>query len=122
MFSSLPRRHGGGRFAVDDPVLGANLAFRASRLASNDLGVVGLGLPVPVAVPLGGGQFVHLDPTTAVGVAIVTASASGEWNGSLMLPSSPALVGFRATTQPFFLAPTALGVEVGDAYWLTLGL
>ncbi len=119
---TLLRRYGERRFTVDDPVLGASLTFRAARLASGDLGVVGLGLPVPMPLPLGGGQFVHLDPTSAVGVAIVTASASGEWSGSLALPSSPALVGFRATTQPFFLAPNALGIEVGDAYWLTLGL
>jgi ELWxxDGT repeat protein len=118
---TLLRKYGNRAFDVRDPVMGGSLDFRAARLASSDLGVVGLGLPVAMPVPFGPGQFVHLDVTTAIGAAIVLPGAAGEWNASLPVPSAPALVGLDLVTQPFFLAPTPTGLEVGHAYWLTLG-
>ncbi len=118
---TLLRQYGRRAFEVSDPVLGGSIDFTASRLASTDLGVVGLGLPVPMPLPFGPGQFLHLDPVSALGGAIVLPDASGRWNASLPLAAAPALIGLDLVAQPLFLAPTPIGLEVGHAYWLTLG-
>ena len=98
-----------------------SIDFTAARLASSDLGVVALGLPVAMPLPFAPGQFLHFDPASALGVAIVVPGPTGRWNASLSLAAAPALIGLNLVAQPLFVAPTATGLDVGHAYWLTLG-
>lgn len=116
------RSYGPRRFDVDDPVLGTTMALRASRLASNDLGVVAIGLPATVALPIAPARFLHLDASTAFLAAVVVPGVDGTWSGGFVLSSDPALLGLDAVVQPVFLAPALpIGLDVGDAFWLNLG-
>jgi ELWxxDGT repeat protein len=118
---TLLREYGRRAFEVSDPVLGGSLDFTAARLAGSDLGVVALGFPVAMPLPFAPGQFLHFDPASALGVAIVLPGPTGRWNASLSLAAAPSLIGLDLVAQPLFVAPTATGLEVGHAYWLTLG-
>ena len=114
--------YGPRRFDVDDPVLGTSMALRATRLAPNDLGVVAIGLPAAVALPVAPARFLHLDASTAFLAAGIVPGVDGTWSGGFVLANAPALIGLDAVVQPLFLVPTLpLGLDVGDAFWLNLG-
>lgn len=114
--------YGPRRFDVDDPVLGTSMALRATRLAPNDLGVVAIGLPAAVALPIAPARFLHLDASTAFLAAGIVPGVDGTWSGGFVLANAPALIGLDAVVQPLFLVPTLpLGLDVGDAFWLNLG-
>lgn len=114
--------YGPCRFDVDDPVLGTTIALRATRLAPNDLGVVAVGLPAVVALPIAPARFLHLDASTAFLAAGIVPGVDGTWSGGFVLANDPALLGLDAVVQPVFLVPTLpLGLDVGDAFWLNLG-
>ena len=112
--------YGSRGFAVEDPVLGAPWSMRSENLQPQDAGVAILGLPSPRALPFGAGAFAHFDLGSAAVVATIAPDPTGTWSGSIPLPGSPVLAGLDLVTQSLFASPA--GVEIGPAYWLTLGL
>ena len=84
------------------------------------VGALLLGAPV-APVSLGRGCFLHLDPPTLATLSLFVAQGS-DWNVSVPVPGSPALIGVRVTLQAV-LGPTtaALGIDVTNAVVLTLG-
>lgn len=115
------RRYGPRRFGCGDPVLGALWSLQCRGLAANEVGLVVVGLPGPPLL-LAPQRAVHIDPAGAFVVAIAVPLPDGSWNGSYAIPLAPFAVGFELVVQPVFLPTSpALGIDVGDAYWLSLG-
>jgi ELWxxDGT repeat protein len=114
--------------ALDDGVAGRELwrtdgtAAGTSLLFDLSPGLVGLGLPAPVAVPIALSRFVHFDVASAIVIAVAVPGSAGAWSGGVGLPSQPGLVGLDLVVQPVFLpAPLPPGFDVGDAFWLSVG-
>jgi hypothetical protein len=119
---TLVREYGPRRFTTGDPVLGGSLALACEAMAANELGAIVLALPAPIGVPIATSRFVHFDPASAFVIAIAVPAAGGAWSGSVALPNQPSLVGLDLVVQPVFLPSLLpLGIDVGDAYWLSLG-
>lgn len=121
--AALPlQQQGPRRFTPADPVLGSTWQLRSSGLQLADLGFVLLGLPLPLPFALGAGQFVHFDVFGSLLLANIVPGPNGEWTNGIALPSDPSLVALDLIAEPLF-APSlqAAGVDLGDAWWITLG-
>lgn len=88
----------------------------------NDIGFALVGLPLPLPVALGGGQFVHFGIVGALFLGAVVPDPNGEWSVGIPLPNDPSLAGLDLVAQPLFVSSTQpVGVDLGDAWWVTLG-
>lgn len=108
------------RYSVGDPVLGAPWTLSASGVALAGMALISFVAPNPTDV--GGRCLVQLDLATSVPLAVITPNAQGAWRGTIAMPNTPSLRGARLVTQAVFLPSShPLGVELGDAWFLTLG-
>ena len=106
-----------------DPVLGGVWSLSCTGLSQGEVGAVFASPPGSACVPVAPLRCVHLDPVNAFPVATVMGGPMGEWSGSLPLPNQPSAIGLDLVVQPLFVAPALpLGLDVGDALWLSLGL
>lgn len=116
------QRYSTRRFEVGDPVLGSSVAMGARYLAPGDLGTITIGLPTAGFLPIAKHRCVHVDPLRSFLAAMVVASPTGEWNGAVVLPNQPSLIGLDLVIQALFVdGSLPLGFDAGDAHWLSLG-
>ncbi|MBL8730752.1 MAG: hypothetical protein JNN13_00095, partial [Planctomycetes bacterium] len=116
------QRYSTRRFEVGDPVLGSSVAMGARYLAPGDLGTITIGLPTAGFLPIAKHRCVHVDPQRSFLAAMVVASPTGEWNGAVVLPNQPSLIGLDLVIQALFVdGSLPLGFDAGDAHWLSLG-
>jgi hypothetical protein len=102
--------------ACDEPFLG-NPAFGlyTTNLPAGSIAVLfgALG-PSPVPLPLGN-CFVHIDPGSAVGLAVGLAGSGGNTSVTYPLPANPALINVRLDYQSLVLdAATPLGFVLSN--------
>ena len=116
------QRYSTRRFDVGDPVLGTSVALRASFMQPGEVGIVAIGTPLAVFLPLAPRRCLHLDPSNANVIATIAASANGTWSGAVSLPNLPAAVGLDLVVQALFVDATLpLAFDAGDALWWSLG-
>lgn len=120
--SRLERDYGPTEVEVSDPILGGSLDVAVHKMGAGQIGVLGLGLPTPIGPAILPGRHLHFDPATAVGLMAFLPGANGSWSGSFPLPNQPSAVGLDAVLQPVFVSTSIPGgIDIGPAWWLSLG-
>lgn len=107
---------------VSDPILGGSIEVDLSDVPSGRLGVLALGFPTPIGPAIQPDRHLHLDPLSAVGVAVIVPTANGAWSGSIPLANQPSALGLDVILQPVLASTSSpLTLDVASAWWLSLG-
>jgi ELWxxDGT repeat protein len=110
-----------GFYAVEDPVIGAAWPLYAGGVPAP--GAALLAQPARAPIDLGERCTLVLDPATSVVLAPIAPDPQGRWAATFPIPNDPGLRGAAFVTQAAWLDPARpLGIELSQAFWLTVGL
>ncbi len=114
---------GSRRFSVrGDAVLGSSISLEANGMNATDLGAVAIGLPA-AASPIGANDtWLCVDLLRSLPYLPFAPNAQGAWSQSVLVPNSASLQGLSLMAQAGFAGPAiGSGVELGAAWWMSLG-
>ena len=111
------------RLAINHPRIGAGWHFEGRELQAGAFTVLAFsfGQPAPTPLPLPGcTAYVDLAAANFVALQTGSASATGTWSGSIVVPAVPGLDGTVVTVQLGALTVSGLGFELSNGLRATL--